>query len=204
MTLSIAFPGLLLAGFALFGPLWIRISLLKTGQADWLERMLPWVRSAGLLYLAVVFGWVSMRDAGLTGQSTAEWLAGAGAAIALGAAGGWLSMRKGHPVSFERWIQDETRWALYRAVAWALMMFLPLAVPAAWLVAVFEAWLECILARKRWTWNIVAPWIMRSALSGAFFILFHNIWLAYGAYALAWLVARYSVDVPAFFRPKKN
>jgi hypothetical protein len=168
------------------------------------DRILQWVRSAGLLYLAVVLGWVSMRDAGIAGQSTVEWLAGVGAAIALGAAGGWLSLRKGRPFSLERWIQDETRWVLYRAAAWALVIFLPLAVPAAWVVAVFEAWLECILARKNWNWNTAAPWIMRSALSGVFFILFHNIWLAFGSCAVAWLVARYSADVPAYLRLNKK
>jgi hypothetical protein len=195
MNFLVALPGIVLAVVAFSGPLWMRLPFITNRQISWLARSLPWLRSAGLLYLALVFGWISMRDAGVTGQSQFEWMAGGAAALVLGIIGGWSAVRTGSSTSMENWIQDEARWTLYRAVAWPLLMFLPLTVPVVWLIGVLEAWLECWLAKKTWNWKIAAPWLMRSIGSGLFFIFFHNLWLACGVYALVGIVIRFAPNL---------
>jgi hypothetical protein len=202
MPISAALPGLLLAALAIAGPLWIRLPTpASVTQIGWFRGALPWLRSAGLLYLAIVAGWVSMRDAGLLGQTAEEWLAGGAVALILGAAGGVLAIRFRQEAPITVWIQDETRWTLYRAVAWPLAGFLPLAVPAAWLVAALEAWEECRLAGKSWNWKTAAPWLVRTVASAVLFTVAHNLYLAAGMYLLVWLIVRYQSYLSNFFRP---
>jgi hypothetical protein len=185
MPILVALPGLLMAALAASGPLWRRIPFVSSIPALWLDRILPWMRSAGLLYLAVVAGWISMRDAGLMGQSAEEWLAGGIVALILGMTGAWLSNRHAVEMPLAIWLQDEARWTLYRAVVWPLVIFLPIAVPVAFFVSFLEWRLEEILCGKSGNWQAAIPWLVRALGSALLFLVSHNIYIALVMYLLA-------------------
>jgi hypothetical protein len=205
MPILIAIPGFLVAVLAISEPLWFRPPLYKPIDRNaWLTHALPWLRSGGLLYLAVVAGWVSMRDAGLAGQTAEEWLAGGATALALGAIGGWLAVRYKRETTIAVWIQDETRWTLYRAVVWPLLIFIPLIVPAVWLVAVFESWMTCWLAQKTWDWMKAAPWLIRATGSAVLFAVAHNLYLAVFMYLVVWATLKLIVTSRGGDRPSRE
>jgi hypothetical protein len=197
MTISIALPGLLLALLAATGPIWNRIPFLPANaQFLWFGRVFPWLRSAGFLYLAVLAGWISMRDAGIAGQSPSEWLIGGMVALLLGGAGGWLVRRYALEARPSAWFQDELRWTLYRGVIWPLVIFLPVAVPLAFLVAFLEWRGEAFLRKEAWSWPLATPWLARAAGSSALFLVAHNLWLALAVYILAYAIQISNLKIP--------
>jgi hypothetical protein len=188
MPILVALPGLVLALIAFTGPLWMRLPIYPAHKNfEWLPKSMPWLRSAGLLYVAVVFGWVSMRDAGILGQTAEEWLAGALFALVCGGVGGWLSKRYAVEMPLANWVQDEIRWTFYRAVVWPVVVLLPVAVPVALIVAFLEWRLEEALLGHAWDWNQTAPWLVRAVFSSLLFLLAHNLWLALAMYLAAHL-----------------
>jgi hypothetical protein len=197
MTITIALPGLLLALLAATGPIWNRIPFLSANATFiWLGRFFPWLRSAGFLYLAVLAGWISMRDAGIAGQSPSEWFIGGAVALLLGGAGGWLAKRYALEAGLSGWFQDELRWTLYRGAIWPLVIFLPVAVPLAFLVAFLEWRWEAFLRKEAKSWPSAIPWLARAVGSSTFFLVAHNLWLALAVYVLAYAIQNVNFKIP--------
>jgi hypothetical protein len=154
-------------------------------RAPWVPRAAPWVRSAGLPYLALLTGFVSAQDFGLMGGAWWEWLAGIALALVLGfLLGGCLASRT-DPPPVEAQLLDEARWTLYRAVCWPLMGNVILAVLAGLLAGLLERGLDILRKRETFAWKGKTPFFLRIASSALLFLAAHNFLLALGMYAFA-------------------
>jgi hypothetical protein len=200
MSLLPFLPGLLFAIAAWIWPVFARIVPSRiTGplakRAPWLPPLAPWIRSAAIPYLAVVLGWISARDYGLSGHTLPEWIVGALLALVFGALLGWTAARFSSPPSEEK-LLDEARWILYRAACWPLVGSLALAVSAGLLATLGEFGVAHLLKRERISWNKAAPFLLRAGCSALLFLAAHNFFLA-----LAMLGAALAVQHPSFPAP---
>jgi hypothetical protein len=182
MFLNPFLPGLILALAVWILPLAVRLipARILSGASSRLPRLsgwAPWLRGAALPYLALLLGWISSRDFGLTGHTPAEWLLGTAAAVILGIFLGRVSARYSILLGWGV-VCDEARWTLYRAAAWPWVTHLPLAVASA-LVA---AWAEFAVGRKLGGEKVFDAvgmlFLMHAAGSAALFLLAHNFFLA--------------------------
>jgi len=182
-------PGLVLALAVWILSLFVRflpvrfLSPIAT-RFPWAIDIAPWANSLGLPYAGLLLGWISSRDYGLTGQTGLEWALGAAAAILLGWFLAWASARFSNSRGWGDG-RDEARWCLYRAAAWPLVNFLSFAVIAGWLASVVEFILEKRKDAAGFSRPAVIPFLVRSAGSGALFLLAHNFFLAMLYYAIA-------------------
>lgn len=184
-------PGLLLALAVWLLPLAVRLLPDRflssiTERVPQSKTWAPWIRSAGLPYLGLLFGWISSRDFGLSGHTAAEWILGAAAAVVLGIILGWFSIR--FSIGFG-WgvVCDEARWTLFRAAAWPWTGFLAPAVGAAFLAACAEfAWGRRFRGEKL-TDEIGFLFLLHAAASAVLFLLVHNFFLALLFYLTAML-----------------
>jgi hypothetical protein len=189
MQISPFLPGLILALTAWILPPAIRLLqqpiLSEVGRrASWLPGLAPWLHSIAPPYLGLVLGWISGRDAGLSGQTPAEWILGAAAAILLGLPLGRLSVRFGSPRGWKD-VRDEARWSLYRAAVWPLAGILPLAVAAAFAAACAEfVWGRKFGGEKVFD-EAGGLFLVHALCSAALFLLAHNIFLAMLMYLTA-------------------
>ena len=182
-------PGLILALAVWILPLAVRLlpaRILSAAHSripalsDWA----PWIRSAGLPYLGLLFGWLSSRDSGLTGHTPLEWIIGIAAAIILGILLGRVCLRLSIGIGWGV-IGDETRWTLYRAAVWPWVTHLPLAVAAALLAAWAEFAFERKLGGEKVFDEVGILFLAHAAGSAALFLLAHNFFLAMVFYLAA-------------------
>lgn len=198
-------PGLLFAVAAWIWPLFARILPLRltdplARRAPWLPPLAPWIRSAAIPYLAVILGWISARDIGLSGQTVLEWILGAVLALGLGGLQGWMAARLS-PSSPQNLLVDEARWTLYRAASWPLAGFLWLAVVIG-LVAGLGEWGLAWLVKRDQTSRIgFLALLFRTGCSALLFLVAHNFFLAVLMYATALAVQHPSFPAPWKKRP---
>ncbi len=153
------------------------------GGADEAALPLAWLHLVPL-YLALITGAVSGRDAGLYGQEAVRWVSGGLAcALAFGLAAALLWWRAPTTVWPPVWtaLSDEARWALYRAAG------------ALWTGHVLGgAGVGCLLACLEW-WVQAEPWgrprrsiawldLSRPLASSLLFALTANAWLTAAAH----------------------
>jgi hypothetical protein len=190
-------PGLIFAAAAWIVSLLYRLAPEKLiaralARAEFLRDWSPWIYSIGLPYLALLLGWISARDYGLTGQTLLEWLLGIVLAAVLGALLGRVSARLAETRGWSD-VRAETRWTLYRAAAGPWTGNLPAAVGVGLAAAAGE-----YLWRKRPAGEPLFPmqgivFLVRAGGSGLLFLLAHNFFAAMLFYFLAALTAREDV-----------
>jgi hypothetical protein len=151
------------------------------------ERLQPVVslgerfRSLGIPYLALITGAITARDAGLSGQTWAEWLRGALECAAVLAIV-WIA------VELRRWapsfpdpgptVMDESRWALYRATG-------SLLADPGWpgpLIGLGVGVIEWAVVHRLWVQRDqmgAESWssLVRLCASTILFLLTRNLWL---------------------------
>ena len=143
-----------------------------------------WIHSLGLPYMAIILGSVSGRKMGLYGQAAGEWFIGLLACgFGLGAAILLLNRQDKRPdpeVDLVSNIQEETRWAFYRAAA---TLWLPgmLSLLLGFGLAVLELGTTHVQTSGRQApspsqWKIV----LRAALSTTLFLATGNFWITAG------------------------
>ncbi len=144
-------------------------------------RGLPWLHLLPL-YLALMTGAVSGRDAGLYGQDAARWAGGAIAcAVVLGVAAGLLWWRVAAIQWPPAWVAlaDEARWALYRAAG---ALWLGHALGGAGVGAVLSG-LEWLAQARPWQgWREAWLGLSRLLISSMLFALTGNAWLTAAAH----------------------
>jgi hypothetical protein len=182
MPMSLFIPGLILAFAVWVLPLAVRplpkrildgISSRFPALSGWA----PWIRSLALPYSGLLLGWISARDFGLTGHTAAEWLLGAAAAAGLGIILGRVSVRLSIGLGWGV-ACDESRWVLFRAAAWPLVQYLPLAVAAAFLAACAEFAIGRKLDGEKVFDEVGLLFLVHSGGSAVLFLLTHNVFLA--------------------------
>lgn len=205
MSFSPFIPGLLFAVATWLWPVFAHIlpkrmiSALAI-RAPWLPPLAPWIRSAGLAYLAIILGWISARDFGLSGQTLLEWIMGAALALGLGALQGWASAR--FPLSsLENNLMDEARWTLYRAASWPLTGHLWLAVVIGLVAGLGEFGLARLLKRERISRIDLAAFLLCAGCSALLFLVAHNFFLAVVMYGVRLVVQHPSFPAPWNKRP---
>jgi hypothetical protein len=198
-------PGLLFAFaawiwpvFSLFFP--ARWTAALAARAPWLPPFAPWIRGAALPYLAVVGGWVSARDFGLSGQTPLEWILGALLSLVLGALLGAAAARLPQPAP-EKQLTAEMRWILYRAACWPLVGYLIVAVAVGLLAVLGEFGVALLCKRERPTWHNAAPFLLRIGCSALLFLVAHNLFLSLAMYVVEIAVRHPSFPAPWNKRP---
>jgi hypothetical protein len=199
MGMSPFLPGLILSLAVWIIPLLFQILPARSvspvaRRFPWISDWTPWIHSLGLPYAGLLLGWISARDYGLTGQTIGEWALGAAAAILLGLILAWISARFSNPRGGED-VRDEARWSLYRAAAWPWLNFLSYAVAVGLLASLTEYALNRRTEGKRFSLPAAIPFLVRTAGSGALFLLAHNFFLALLYYFIA-----YSASLPGFYK----
>lgn len=183
-------------GLALGGPVLIRalgpwFRSRGEGPALLLEDLGPWLNMLPL-YLALITGAVSGRDAGLYGQAASSWASGALISVItvtlLTPVLWWKPMAGPWPEPW-RGTSDEARWALYRGsgALWSGQMLGGAAVGL--VLAVGEWALETRpwrAARRTVTWLPLA----RLLISTALFALTRNAWLTAATHLALLVIAR--------------
>jgi hypothetical protein len=187
-------PGLILALAVWIIPLLFQILPARSvspvaRRFPWIPDWAPWIHSLGLPYAGLLLGWISARDYGLTGQTSGEWALGAAAAILLGLALAWVSVRFSNPRGGED-VRDEARWSLYRAAAWPWLNFLSYAVVVGLLASLAEYAINRRTEGKRFSLPTAIPFLVRSAGSGVLFLLAHNFFLALLYYFIAFVASK--------------
>jgi hypothetical protein len=145
-----------------------------------------WIWSFGAAYAGLLIGWISARDFGLTGQTLPEWALGAAAAILLGLALAWVSVRYSDSRSWGD-VRGEARWSLYRGAIWPLVNFLPIAVAAGLLASIAEFFLWSKKSDDGFAKAAAVPFAARTVGSAALFLLAHNFTLAMVYYLTAYV-----------------
>jgi hypothetical protein len=189
MSMNPFLPGLILALAVWILPLAFRLipARILSGASSRLPRLsgwAPWIGGAALPYLALLLGWISSRDFGLTGHTPTEWLLGAAASVILGFFLGRVSARVSIMLGWGV-VCDEARWTLYRAAAWPWVTHLPLAVAAALVAACVEFALGRKLGGEKVFDAVGVLFLMHAAGSAALFLLVHNFFLAMLLYLTA-------------------
>ncbi|MEW6567602.1 MAG: hypothetical protein AB1449_05435 [Chloroflexota bacterium] len=183
-------------GLALGGPVLIRVlgPWLRSrweGPASLFEELGPWLNLLPL-YLALITGAVSGRDAGLYGQPASSWANGALISVitvALVTPMLWWKPMAGQWPEPWRGTSDEARWALYRAsgALWSGPMLGGAAVGL--VLAVGEWALETrpwCAERRTVTWLPLA----RPLISAVLFALARNAWLTAATHLALLVIAR--------------
>ncbi len=175
-------PGLILALAVWILPPAVRLlpARVVSGISERVPRLpewAPWIQSIAFPYLGLLLGWISSRDFGLTGHTAAEWIVGAAAAIGLGILFGWMSVRLSIRLGWGV-VGDEARWTLYRAAAWPLAGYLPLAVAAGLLAGAAEFALGRKLGGDTLADEVGLLFLVHAVCSAALFLLAHNFFLA--------------------------
>jgi hypothetical protein len=186
-------PGLILALAVWILPLAVRLfpARIATGITERVPQLsgwAPWIGSIGLPYLGLMMGWISSRDFGLTGHSAAEWIIGAAAAAGLGILLGRVSARVSTALGWGV-VGDEARWTLFRAAAWPLVGYLPLAVAAALAAACAEFAWGRKLGREKLVDEVGLLFLVHATGSSVLFLLAHNFFLAMLFYLTAVIAA---------------
>ena len=202
MPITPFLPGLMLALAAWILPFVVRFVPGKPADRLFSRRpslsaWAPWIRSVGLPYLGLMLGWISSRDYGLTGQTPAEWILGSAAAVVLGIAFGTVSARLSVALGWGV-IGDEARWTLYRAAAWPVLGFLPLAVAAALAAACAEFFWERRLRGGKVLDEVGRLFLFHAGGSAVLFLLAHNFFLAMLFYLSAMIVSTPEIRSRAF------
>jgi hypothetical protein len=206
MTIAPFLPGLTFLFAAWIWPVIARLIPVAAAaplarRAPWLASAAPWIRSALIPYLAIILGWISVRDFGLIGQTAVEWIAGAIFALGLGILlGRWLASRSMSPAA-EGMVQDETRWILYRAALWPLAGSLWMAVLGGLVLMLGEFFLGHLLRRERPSPAVTAPYLMRAFCSSFLFFVAHNYFLSIFMYCILFLALHPPFPAPWRKRP---
>jgi hypothetical protein len=161
-------------------------------RAPWFPGLAPWIRNVGFPYAGLLLGWISSRDAGLSGQSPVEWILGLAAAVVLGILLARMSSRLSIGLGWGV-AGDEARWTLYRAAVWPLAMLLPLAVVAALAAATAEFAWERRCKHEKVFDEVGLLFLTHAAGSAVLFLLAHNFFLAMLYYLTAAAVS--STDI---------
>jgi hypothetical protein len=194
MNVTPFLPGLILALAVWIIPLPIRFIPDRFNAAfakrfPWTGELAPWIHSLGLPYAGLILGWISARDYGLTGQTILEWALGAAAAILLGLILAWVSVRFADPRGWGD-ARAEARWCLYRAAAWPLVNFLPVAAIAGLLASLVEFSFGKWKESPGFSRATVIPFLARTAGSTALFLMAHNFFLALVYYWIAFIASK--------------
>lgn len=146
------------------------------------------------LYLALITGAVSGRDAGLYGQDASRWASGAIACVVvLGVAAGALWWRAAAIQWPRAWVAlaDEARWALYRAAG---ALWLGHVLGGVGVGAVLSG-LEWLMRASPWRdWREAWPGLSRPLISSVLFALTGNAWLTAAAHLVLLGLARWLAD----------
>ena len=165
--------GLALGSPALAQVFWPR---LKDRLGDWAElaeRFAPWAHGFIPAYLALFFGSIRARDAGVIGRGPLDWVGG------MLACGLWLGLAAllkpegGTWPEPTRGVLDEPRWTLYRAAGGLWVGHYQFGVLVGLGLAAVEWWLG-VQSRRSVAWETLA----RMASSTVVFGLTRNFWLA--------------------------